>query len=634
MTFVPMKRLLLPLLLFYCAFAFGQTTSFLDKKVDVTYTNERVTTVLTRMSQQAGFTFSYNASIIPSDQVVTLDLKEKTVREALNEIFKGSMNYKEKGNHVILTKVSVKQPSKPTSTTLIISGYVEDFSTKERITEASVYEKKTITSVVSDEFGFFRIKLEKKEEVPLSVSISKQTYRDTTIVITESGNQYFHISLQPVPITKRDSAITAYVDPVRDTTDTTIIEEASADEPVEEELSLPYSTSPNVRNIRDTLYREFQVSLAPFLGTNAELSGNVINDYSLNIFGGYSLGTKQMELGGFFNVDRGDVSFLQIAGFGNLVGGNVYGIQVGGFFNANGGETTAVQVSGFGNVNYKDFQGVQTAGFANVNLSSANGVQVAGFSNLSTGRSKGVQVSGFSNVHLGDYDGPQVAGFANVATGRLRGSQVAGFANLATGTMKGSQVSGFFNYAHKIRGTQFGFLNYADSLAGVPIGFLSIVKSGYHKIELSADEVFYGNVAFRSGVRKFYNILLAGFKPNMAFGQGNENVWALGYGLGTDIKLWRWLHLNIDATSQHVNKGSFTEELSSLNKLHVGFDFVLLKKLSIYTGATLNGYFTRNTFTDYPNLFTDYSPRILHEDNFHDVNVKMWLGGKIALRFL
>src|SRR5690606_38989007 len=49
-------------------------------------------------------------------------------------------------------------------------------------------------------------------------------------------------------------------------------------------------SSINMRNIRDTLYRDFQVSFVPFVGTNEMLSGNVINDYSLNVLGGYSLG--------------------------------------------------------------------------------------------------------------------------------------------------------------------------------------------------------------------------------------------------------------------------------------------------------------------------------------------------------
>jgi Secretin and TonB N terminus short domain len=607
-----MKRFLLLFFLFFSSVAVWSQTapaSFLDRKVDLSFTNEKVTIVLTRMAQQAGFSFSYNSSLVPDDQVVTLDIKNRTVREALNEIFKGSVSYKEKGNHIILTKVVLKQ-SKSTTTAMLISGYVEDFQTKERITDASVYERKSITSVVTDEFGFFRLKLEKKEEEQLTVSISKKDYGDTTLILTASGNQYFHISLRPER--KIDSIVVA-TDPV--STDTAAV--ALDEEPKEEELILPYQTAPNVQNIRDTLYREAQVSFLPFIGTNAELSGNVINNYSLNIFGGYSLGTRQIEIGGFFNMDRGDVSWLQVAGFGNIVGGNVYGVQASGFFNLNGGETKAVQASGFTNINFKDFQGVQTAGFANINLRSADGVQAAGFANISSGPSQGVQAAGFANIHVGDYKGPQVSGFANIATG----------------TIRGSQISGFFNYGGYVRGTQLGFVNVADSLTGVPVGFLSYVKRGYHKIELSADEVFLGNIAFRSGVRQFYNILEAGFKPDYAFGK--DNVWSFGYGLGTARKLTRWLHLNIDVTSHHVNKASFTSELSSLNKAHVGLDFHLMKKFSIYTGVTLNGYFTRTTFTDYPTLFTDFSPRVFYEDTYHgDVNLKMWWGAKVALRFL
>lgn len=607
-----MKRLLLSCVFTFCLFAsWSQTLPLLDRPVDLRYTNEKVSIVLARMAQQAGFSFSYNSSLVPEDQVITLDIRQKTVREALNEIFKGSATYKEKGNHIILTKVVVKQ-NKSATTSMIISGYVEDVQTKQRIAEASVYEKKSITSTVSDEFGFFRLKLDKKPDEPLEVSISKKDYRDTTITLTESGNQYFHISLAA---RKNEDTVVVVADPI--IADTTAVPAVTDEEDGEEELILPYQTAPNVQNIRDTLYRDFQVSLIPFIGTNAELSGNVINDYSFNIFGGYSLGTRQIEVGGFFNMDRGDVSWLQLAGFGNIVGGNVYGIQAAGFLNVNGGETKAVQASGFGNLNFKDFQGVQASGYANINLRAADGVLAAGFANFANGRSQGVQVAGFANVHLGDYDGPQVAGFANVATGRIRGSQ----------------ISGFINYGGNVRGTQLGFLNVADSLTGVPVGFLSYVNHGYHKIELSADEVFYGNIAFRSGVRQFYNILYAGFKPDRAFGN-NENVWSFGYGLGTARKLSRWLHLNFDVTSHHVNKGSFTPELSSLNKVHVGFDFILLKHFSIYAGATVNGYLTRTTYTDYAQLFTDYSPRVFHEDTFRDVNLKMWVGGKVALRFL
>ncbi len=425
-------------------------------------------------------------------------------------------------------------------------------------------------------------------------------------MITAPGNQYLNISIAPLGM---DSLLVK--------AETTIAPDTSKIKPTNEELSLPYTDEPNVQNISDTLYRDIQISMLPFIGTNGRLSGNVINNYSINIFGGYALGVRQIELGFFVNIDRDDVSWLQVAGIGNLVGRNVYGLQGSGFFNVNGGETKAVQFTGFGNVNFQDFQGVQLAGFSNVNLASADGVLVAGFANFANGPSKGVQIAGIANVQTDHYSGSQFAGMSNIATKHLGGSQ----------------ISALFNYGKKIRGTQIGLLNYADSLGGVPIGLISFVNHGYHKLEVSADEIFYSNLAFRTGVQKFYNIILAGIKPENTMNA--DNVWTFGYGLGMAPRITRWLNLNIDLTAQHVNKGSFTDELSLLNKAHVGFDFRLARKFSVYGGVTLNGYLTNPIYTDYPILFTNYHPTIIYDHAYDNGNnLKMWWGLKMGLRFL
>jgi hypothetical protein len=324
---------------------------------------------------------------------------------------------------------------------------------------------------------------------------------------------------------------------------------------------------------------------------------------------------------------------LQVAGMANVNGGNMYGIQIGGFFNLNGGETRAVQLAGFTNVNFKNAQGVQVAGFTNVNLAAAQGVQVAGLANFANGASDGVQVAGLANIHIRDFYGPQIAGLTNINYGTLRGSQ----------------ISGLFNYGHKIYGTQIGFINHADSLTGIPIGFMSFVRHGYHKLEISADEIFYANIAFRTGVRQFYNIILAGVKPdNQLF---PDVAWTFGYGLGTAPRLiGKWLNLNLDLTCQQVNVNGIPNSLSLLNKLHLGFDFQIARKFSIYAGATLNGYLTNpsqsgnplGSMPGFPGLnsqefpmFRGYQPPIIYDENVSsDVNLKMWWGAKVALRFL
>ena len=50
--------------------------------------------------------------------------------------------------------------------------------------------------------------------------------------------------------------------------------------------------------------RPFQVSLVPGLGSHGKMSGQVVNNFSLNVFGGYTAGTNGSELGGLFNIDK------------------------------------------------------------------------------------------------------------------------------------------------------------------------------------------------------------------------------------------------------------------------------------------------------------------------------------------
>lgn len=574
----------------------------LERPITIAVENEKATLVLNRIAQTTGFSFSYNSSIIDPNQTVSLNVQNLTVRQVLNEMFQGTLNYKAKGNYIILTKAALP-PAKNDVVTIVVSGYIEDAITGNKVPQASIYHKPSFTSVASDDYGFFRIKIEKRDS--LLLAFSKKDYRDTTIQITESANQYYIIAMKSIRV---DSSHLRIPEIPKDSITLTL----------KEELARPYYSEPNVQNISDTLYSMVQVSLLPFIGTHGRLSGNVINDYSINFLGGYSLGTRQIELGFFFNLDRGDVRWLQIGGFGNMVGGNFYGVQASGFFNLNAGDVTAVQVAGFANTNLSNGHGVQVAGFANTNLGDMNGVQVAGFSNYNNQSSYGVQVAGFGNLQRGNY----------------KGSQFAGVTNITTKKISGSQISALFNYARQVKGTQIGLVNYADSVGGVPIGLFSIVRNGYHKIEISADEVFPTNIAFRTGVRNFYTIIMAGFKPEQSLQANDTSIWTFGYGLGTSRKLTRWLYLDMDLTSQHINKGSFTNALSLLNKAYLGFEFQIAKNFSLSTGLTFNAYLTRKSFTDYPEMFTYYTPASTSVSVGTNNNLAMWFGAKVGLRFL
>ncbi len=590
--------------LFLCS-ALAQSSP-LDKKITISLVEVTLPEALNKISKAGDFSFSYNSSLISDEQIVTLYAIDRTVGSILTDLFKGTVSFKAKGRYIILKKVALT----PKPSQFVIAGFVEDEGTGEKLKDVSVYDKALINSVLTDEWGYFQMKFNKQTD-SIHVAVSKGGYADTVMVLPPQSRTSLKVKLHT-----RQVAAPVAVDTAKQ----------------EEPLQLPYESNPNVQNISDTIYRDIQISFLPYIGTNKGLSGNTINNYSINFFGGYSLGTREIELGFFFNIDRGDVGWLQVAGVANLVGRNVDGIQASGFANINGGKMTGLQLSSF-NGNRGQTNGLQIGALGNASLRSLNGMQIAGFANYANKRSRGMQIAGGANVMTGPLRGMQLAGAVNVVTGNISGSQLAGVSNIATRKVKGSQISAAFNYGKNVQGTQIGILNFADSLGGVPIGLISYVNHGYHRIELSADELFYANLAFRTGARKFYNILLAGIQPNEI--STNKYNWTFGYGLGTARKISSGIHLNIDVTAQHVSARDYTSSMSLLNKLHVGLDFKLARKFWIYGGVTFNGYISEITASDKPDLFKNYQPKFIHNQNWDTTyNIASWWGAKVALRFL
>jgi hypothetical protein len=584
----------------------------LERIISISFAGEKIDAVLLRISKEAKFTFSYSPTILNLNESVNEDFHNKSIREVLTEVLGQTVTFKERGNYIILNKapVVIKKASNA-APPLTISGYVYNAESGEKISEVSVYDKKTLTAAVTNQFGFFNLKIDKPEEETL-LSFNKVRFLDTLINVPHEPIKHFlNIPLSAeAPKIIEEEIPEAVV--VADTASRVKAEPMVA----EEERKPARESEVNMVNIRDTLYRDFQVSFVPFVGTNHKLSGNVINNYSFNILGGYSLGTQELEVAGLFNIDRGDVKRIQAAGMFNVVGGDVTGVQAAGLGNMNEGSLKGGQFAGLYNLNAGVVEGPQFAGLFNLNLKEADGAQFAGLFNINGKEARGAQFAGLFNIQPKDYRGPQFAGLFNIAGKKL----------------SGMQASALLNYSRKVRGTQIGFINVSDSIRGVPLGFLSFSSHGYHKVEIAADEIFYTNLSFRTGVRQFYNIFTAGIKPENTIGL--ENVWSFGYGLGTAPRIYKWLFLNFDITSNHVNNGSFTNSLSLLNKLYIGADIQLTKGFSVTGGVTLNGYLSDPEFSSNPSLFTHYTPGEIYEYSYaNNNNLKMWWGAKVGLRF-
>jgi hypothetical protein len=265
------------------------------------------------------------------------------------------------------------------------------------------------------------------------------------------------------------------------------------------------------------------------------------------------------------------------------------------------------------------------AGINNTVLDAFSGMQAGGISNLVKGKFSGLQLGGIYNHAADSVDGLQMAGIANFAHKNVSGSQIAGIANVSTRAITGVQVSGIINYAKVMRGLQIGLINIADTSDGFSIGLINIVLNGYHKLSLYTDEVVNANVAFKTGNRKLYSILLGGINL-----QDSQRIYTFGYGIGSEFRLGKSLSLNPELTAQHLYLGSW-DYTNILSKAHVNLNLHLGKSVSLFAGPTFNVYYNqqKTAAAGYKNIIP---PSGYHLYDFGR-NVKGWLGWNAGINF-
>jgi hypothetical protein len=477
---------------------------------------------------------------------------------------------------------------------------VLDDNTGAAISNASVYERERLLSTLTNDDGYFKIKLKAKYKTA-ALSVSKDAYLDTTIVIRPKYNQQLTITI--IPLEQEDRLVT--VSPNDYFLPDSIIVEINKPSGLEKFIyrksdslkvektgmgkfllsSKQKIQNLNIKNFFTT--RPFQISLVPGLSTHGRLNARVTNKYSLNVWGGYSGGVSVAELGGIFNLVRKDVQYVQAAGSFNLVGGNVKGVQLAGNVNYVSGRVT----------------GAQLAGTYNHIMDSLNGVQASGVANFVNRQTKGAQL----------------AGVINVAVGKIKGAQAAGVINVAVKEIEGAQIAGVVNYARRVKGFQLGLINIAHTVDGMSIGFLSLVAKGYHKVDISTNEVAPLNLSFKTGTHRFYNILSAGIRW-----ADSSKMLSLGYGIGNETAIGKKWAINTELSSHYLYLGSW-EYANQLNRLQVNLNAKINKRFSLYAGPSFNIYYTNQPLAISGYRFNVSENRIGKQVTFSD-NVTGWFG--------
>ncbi len=611
-----MKKRGLLLLFYFITVSFSGlfAQELLFRNVTLEVNRQRLDHVLEILSNKADFYFSYSSSIIKKDSLVSISARNRPVKEVLQQLLSSGYEFRESGNYIIIRKAPIRMTMVTSKATIedkvyVVSGHVYNEQSGTAISEASVYEKKLLAGALTDQDGFFKLKLKSSKATAATLTVSKEFYEDTSVVIEPNKSQQLTITLTPVEITFDRIIVSPDDYLVPDSVKTENREDSVQKIPMLSAIDsgkvertgmgkflLSAKQKIQTVNLRKFFTtRPFQMSFVPGLSTQGIMSGQVINNFSLNVLGGYTGGTKGVEIGGLFNIDKKDVQFFQAAGIFNVVGGETKGVQI--------------------------------AGVNNTALDKVQAFQAAGVNNLVKGNFSGFQLAGVYNHVTDSVKGWQAAGVANFSRRKMSGVQLAGVLNFSNKETNGVQISGVFNYSKKLKGVQFGLINIADTSEGYSIGLINIILKGYHKLSFSTNEVNDFNVAFKTGNSKFYSILMAGASP-----RNNDKAYSFGYGLGSELPLnkAKSFTINPELSTEYFYLGTW-DYLNLLNKLHLNLNFKINKYVSLFAGPSYAVF-----ISDQPAGVAGYRyplPSSGYKQHSYSNRVSGWFGWNAGISF-
>jgi hypothetical protein len=609
--------------------------NILEHQVSISFDNVPVEIILNSISQQSGSVFSYNSKLVDTKKYFSIHVSNVSIREALFIIFEHSIIFTTKGKYIILTKPK-ENKKKSDNDKIIVEGYILNNDSTGKLQNVTVYDKDQLISTTTDQYGYFKIELSPAKSIT-QLKVSKLGYADTIISPVQIKSGFVKINM---PKKQNNKFNNEFADSLRVKVPRWLLSKTQ---------------KINSLNINDSIFRKVQISFVPFISTNLMLGGSAINDYSFNIIGGYVKGVRKFEVGGIFNIDRGDVQYAQLAGCINLVLGNVNGFQYAGIINiaknVNGG-----QVAGWMNINYGNGKYVQFAGIGNFCLGSYNGFQSAGIYSISRNL-KGAQLNGILSAAK-NVDGSQISGIVSVAD-TIKGTQVSGISNFSrsfkgvqvasisnlSGVASGFQIGGITNVSYDTatnqiasianvakvsNGFQMALVNIADTSSGVPIGLFSYVRKGYHRFEFSIDELRFVNFSFRTGVNYLYNIFSAGIQLN----KFDYIVWNYKLGLGAFIPINTNYKHNFEASINNIVYNTTFSDYAEMYTLYYGIDKKIGKKTTLDFGVTYNFLSLNTQEKNYYNKIEKISPYYLSTTVEKNGNVvKDWIGVRLAIRF-
>jgi hypothetical protein len=560
-------------------FSFSQSP-ILERSISLRINNEKTSNVLEIIAKQGNFSFSYNSEILDGNTRINVWVIDKPVREVLNQIFKATITFKVSKNYVILQKPEPEKPKK----TLILSGYVFDTETDKPLEKVSIYDRKSLISTITNHYGFYRIKLT-VSNLPVKLEVSKPEYYQEEIVVKSDKNNYLNIGLDPY------QKVENFVNSIEDNSMEKMDSVRNLNPPSQKEIIINRPQFPDITDeilfptspiIDSTLYEntfdKFKKKLGKVLVNRSQrVNAQNVRDslsrkfqFSLLPF----LGTNRLLSGSIKN----DYSLNVLMGYS----GGIRKLEIGGLINGVRKDVEGLQLGGIGNIVGGKVSGGQIGGIFNVAGILENGIQIGGIFNTTIKQSSGWQIS-------------------------------------------------LVNFAHKVAkgGKQIGFINIADSTETTPFGFLSFVGSGngYKRLEFSVDENLTSSFTFKTGVKKFYNILALHYNFTR-----KQEIFGIGYGIGRAYQLGHSWMMNTDLTTNLlIEYDEFNPNVGALYKFDISFEKQIARNAAITFGPSL-----KYLEIDEYNLSSWQAKPFNKIPNYQSISASatttLWIGFQMGLR--
>ena len=151
------------LLIIVCLFSIGIFAQSGTEKISISFSKIPLKEAMARVEKASGYLFSYDATEINAEQLVSLNCKNEEVRLALRKMFEPTnITFKFQNKQIVLSLSSKETLSSKKGATKTVTGTVSD-GAGEPIIGATVIVKGTINGVLTDMDGKYTIKAREGE---------------------------------------------------------------------------------------------------------------------------------------------------------------------------------------------------------------------------------------------------------------------------------------------------------------------------------------------------------------------------------------------------------------------------------------------------------------------------------------